>query len=286
MTHPKPFHRLLLTGAAGEYGQYTTAAQMDERASGFRSRRLRASGRGGGDARRSCRQEAVNALVAGVDGPALRRNFSGITIRADRQGNIVGLHNVYGAVHKHNVRRVVYASSSHVVGFYPSRRTSTLIRCDPIAYAVSKCFGEALTRYYFDRFGIEAVCLRIGSSFAEPKNPRMLVSYLSYDDLVELVPRALFTARGEHSLIFGVSDNPVKWWDNTKAAHLGFLPRDSSRQFAHLFPPAGPAADDSPAHRFPGCPWVCRTHRGQNLLQNRLHGPMPFVIPHRPSLYV
>jgi uronate dehydrogenase len=49
-----------------------------------------------------------------------------------------------------------------------------------------------------------------------------------------------------HTIVFGQSDNPGSWWDNTKAAHLGFRARDSSAQFAHLFPATSeyPAADD------------------------------------------
>jgi uronate dehydrogenase len=34
-------------------------------------------------------------------------------------------------------------------------------------YGVSKCFGENLSRFYYDRYGIETVCLRIGSSFPQ-----------------------------------------------------------------------------------------------------------------------
>ena len=48
-----------------------------------------------------------------------------------------------------------------------------------------------------------------------------MVSYLSYDDLVELVRCALFTPRVDDSIIYGVSDNTVKWWDKRRAAHLG-----------------------------------------------------------------
>ncbi len=259
----KPFQRLLLTGAAGGLGrvlrprlrEWTNVLRVSDRADcgpaapGEEVMLVDLTDK-----------KAVNALVKDVD---VVLHFGGISLESPFeqivQGNIIGLYNVYEAVHKHNVRRVIYASSSHVVGFYPQTRnidTEVPLRPDCL-YGVSKCFGEVLTRYYFDRFGIEAVCLRIGSSFAEPKNPRMLVSYLSYDDLVELVARALFTTRVDHSIIYGVSDNPVKWWDNTKAEHLGFRPQDSSRKFAHLFPPAGPPPDpDNPVHRFQGGPWV------------------------------
>jgi uronate dehydrogenase len=78
---------------------------------------------------------------------------------------------------------------------------------------------------------------------------------LSYDDLIELVRCALFTPRVDHSIIYGVSDNTVKWWDNARAAHLGFHARDSSRRFEDRFPASGPM-DSAPEHVFQGGPWV------------------------------
>ena len=56
----------------------------------------------------------------------------------------------------------------------------------------------------------------------------MLSTFLSYDDLVELVRCSLFAPDVGHTVVFGVSDNSSSWWDNSKAAHLGFKPRDNS----------------------------------------------------------
>ena len=179
-------------------------------------------------------------------------HFGGQSVEAEfetiMRANILGLHHLYEGVHKRGIRRVIYASSSHVVGYYPTTEVvdaSAPLRPDGI-YGVSKCFGEALSRYYYDRFGIETVCLRIGSSFDEPRNARMMTTFLAYDDLVELVRCALFTPRVGHTITYGVSDNPVRWWDNSEAAHLGFKPKHSSRQYAERFPQGGawPPADD------------------------------------------
>jgi uronate dehydrogenase len=85
----------------------------------------------------------------------------------------------------------------------------------------------------------------------------MLVTYLSYRDFVELVRCSLFANRVGHAVVYGVSDNPVKWWDNAKAGFLGFNPQDSSAKFDGLFPVSGPTADrDDPAQRFQGGPFV------------------------------
>ncbi|GAB7527527.1 hypothetical protein PBS_65190 [Paraburkholderia sp. 2C] len=175
------------------------------------------------------------------------------------EANIRGLYNLYAAAVKHGVKRVVYASSNHVVGFYPVTSVVDVdapVRPDSL-YGVTKCFGEALSRYYFDRFGIETVCLRIGSSFEAPKNRRMMVTFLSFRDFIDLVRCSLFTNRVGHAIVYGVSDNPTKWVDNTKASFLGFRPRDSSEQFAHLFEPVAPGADfDDIAQRFQGGPFA------------------------------
>jgi uronate dehydrogenase len=259
----KLFRRLLLTGVAGGLGRilrprvsaWTDVLRVSDRAD------CGAAAAGEEVVRADLADKpAVYELLDGVDAVL---HFGGVSLESPFEqlvpANIVGLYNLYEAVHRRGVRRVVYASSSHVMGFYP--QTQSVGLDDPLRpdclYAVTKCFGEALSRYYFDRFGIETVCLRIGSSFAEPKNPRMLVSYLSYDDLVELVRCALVTSRVGHSIIYGMSDNAVRWWSNDKAAHLGFHPKDSSRVFADRFPSAGPMGDPGdPTQIYQGGPWV------------------------------
>lgn len=259
----KPFKRLLLTGAGGGLGtvlrerikpwaevvRLSDVRDIPEATAGEEVVRCDLADR-----------EAVLALLDGVDAVL---HFGGVSVEEEVdkivQANIIGLHNLYEAVHKRGIKRVIYASSSHVVGYYPTTEVidaSAPLRPDGI-YGVSKCFGEALSRYYYDRFGIETVCLRIGSSFAEPRNARMMVTFLAHDDLVELVRCALLTPRVGHTISFGVSDNTVRWWDNRLAAHLGFVPRHSSRDYAERFAQSGawPPADDLSA-TYQGGPFV------------------------------
>lgn len=206
-------------------------------------------------------RDAVNQLVQGSDAVV---HFGGISLE-DRfepilQSNIVGVFNLYEAVRKHGVKRVVFASSNHVTGFYKQSEkidVDSPVRPDSL-YGISKCFGENLSRFYFDRYGIETVCLRIGSSFPLVRDRRMLATYLSYDDLVELVRCALFAPRVGHTVIFGASDNSISWWDNSKAAHLGFKPKDSSdvqRERVESDSP-GVSADD-PSIVYQGGVFVC-----------------------------
>jgi uronate dehydrogenase len=234
MTAPTPFNRLLLTGAAGGLGKL-----LRQRLAPF-ARVLRVSDREPlgapmpGEEVVQCDlgdRDAVFEMLEGVDAVA---HFGGISVETRfepiLQSNIVGVHNLYEAARRHGVRRVVFASSNHVTGFYKVTQrldADVPVRPDGL-YGVSKCFGENLSRFYFDRYGIETVCLRIGSSFPEVRDRRMLSTFLSYDDLVELVRCSLFAPRAGHTIVYGVSDNTGKWWDNGKAAQLGFRPRDSA----------------------------------------------------------
>jgi uronate dehydrogenase len=262
-SNAKPFRRLLLTGAAGNLGRQLRP-HLAEWADIVRVSDI--SGLGDVAAHEEAMvvdladRDAVHALLEGVDAVI---HMGGVSTEAPfddlLQSNIVGLYNLYSSAQKQGVRRVVYASSNHAVGFHPV--TSVLDADAPLRpdglYGVSKCFGESLSRYYFDRFGLETVCLRIGSSFEAPKNKRMLVTYLSYRDFIELVRCSLFTNRVGHAIVYGVSDNRTKWVDNTKAAFLGFRPKDSSEEFEHLFPVTAPTTDyDDPTQAYQGGPFV------------------------------
>ncbi|PQV47991.1 NAD(P)-dependent oxidoreductase [Paraburkholderia sp. BL21I4N1] len=255
----KPFRRLLLTGAAGNLGQQLRGA-LAAWADIVRVTDIAPLGEIAAHEEASivdlADEAAVHALLDGVDAVI---HLGGISVEAPFEdlieANIRGLYNLYSAAQKQGVKRIVYASSNHAVGFHPVTEVVDIdapLRPDTL-YGVTKCFGESLSRYYFDRFGLETVCLRIGSSFEQPKNPRMLVTFLSYRDFIELVRCSLFTNRVGHAIVYGVSDNRTKWVDNTKAAFLGFRPQDSSVEFEHLFPVSAPTADlDDPTQRFQG----------------------------------
>jgi uronate dehydrogenase len=148
-------------------------------------------------------------------------------------GNIIGMVNLYEAARLKGVRRIVFASSNHVTGFYRQDEVvNTRMPPKPDGfYGLSKAFGEDLAQLYWDRWGIETVSIRIGSSFTEPKDRRMLATWLSYDDLERLIVAALTAPIVGHSIIYGMSNNQTRWWDNTYAQHIGYRPQDSSDLF-------------------------------------------------------
>lgn len=169
--------------------------------------------------------------------------------------NIRGSYHLYEGARRHGVKRIVYASSVHAIGYHPLEAhigTDAPVRPDSL-YGVSKCFVEALSRLYWDKFGVESACLRIFSSFPEPADRRMLWSYLSFDDCVRLVRAALTAPHLGHTISFGISDNAVKTVDNKLAGHLGYLPQDSSEPYREAVEAKFPAADpNAPATRYLG----------------------------------
>ncbi len=199
---------------------------------------------------------AVHAMVKDVDAIV---HLGGVSVEGPfgpiLQANILGMFNLYEAARKHGTRRIVFASSNHVTGFY---RQSETINADAPArpdgmYGLSKAFGEDLSRFYFDRYGIETACVRIGSSFPEPRDRRMLATWLSFDDLHRLITACLTTPVLGHSIIFGMSKNAVTWWDNSRANHIGYAPQDSSDVFRDAVYARTEAPDLSdPAVQFQG----------------------------------
>jgi uronate dehydrogenase len=252
------FDRLLITGAAGNLGK-VLRARLAPYARILRLADVQAFGDTGpneehvvcdlGDKR------AVHQMVEGCDAIV---HLGGISVEAPfnsiLNANIVGVHNLYEAARKHGVRRVVFASSNHVVGFYEQAETiGTTVPMRPDSmYGVSKGFGELLSRFYFDRYGIETVCLRIGSSYHEPLDRRMMSTFLSFDDLTELVRCSLFARDVKHTIVYGVSNNTRCWWDNSDARHLGFHPRDTSETFRASVEAMEPVAADDPMLRYQG----------------------------------
>jgi uronate dehydrogenase len=147
--------------------------------------------------------------------------------------NFVGSYNVWEAAHRHGVRRVIYGSSIHAVGMYPKNEfidTEVAHRPDTF-YGLAKCFTEDLGRMYWEKNGLESVHMRI-LSCAQVNNARALGSWLSYDDLIQLVTRCIETPVTGFAVIYGVSNNDRAPVDNAKASFIGYRPKDNAEQFA------------------------------------------------------
>ena len=259
------FRRLLLTGAAGGLGRILRprlkACCDTLRVSDIADLGAAAAGEEVRPARLEDKA-AMRALVEGVDAVV---HLGGIStdqaFEAILEVNFRGTFHLYEAARVHGVTRIVFASSNHVTGFYKQSETidATMPMRPDGYYGLSKAFGENVAQFYFDRYGIETVSLRIGSSFAEPADRRMLASFLSYDDLERLVMASLTSPVVGHTVIYGVSDNAVTWWDNTPARHIGFRPRDSSEPFRAAVEARQPSIDIAqPAAQYQGGSFVTK----------------------------
>ena len=198
--------------------------------------------------------EGVEAVVHLAASPAVGTPWPDVL-----RNNIVGTYHVFEAARQAGADRLVFASSNHVVGMYEVEAAPALytMSAPPIVdaraelrpdslYGVSKAFGEALARYYVERHGLRAVCLRIGSvrpdddptaesrlevepwrtmSPAE-RRARQAATWLSQRDCAELI-RCALDADVRWAVVYGVSDNPTRFWDLDGAREtIGFVPRD------------------------------------------------------------
>ena len=172
--------------------------------------------------------------------------------------NFIGSYNIWEAGYKAGVKRVIYASSIHAVGMHLKSDfigTDAEHRPDTF-YGLAKCFTEDLGRMYWDKRGMESVHLRI-LSCAQVNNTRALGSWLSYDDLIQLVTRAIDTPSVGFSIIYGVSNNDRAPVDNAKASFLGYRPKDNAEVFAReVLAAEGPVDTTDPGQMCHGGPFA------------------------------
>ncbi|GGM10907.1 NAD(P)-dependent oxidoreductase [Pseudooceanicola nanhaiensis] len=250
----KPFKKILITGAAGRLGSELRrglAPLADTLRLADRVACEDLQPHEEGVVFDLADEAATRAAIAGCDaivhmgGAPHERPWQEVL-----DSNIRGSYHVYEGAREHGVRRVVYASSVHAIGYHPLAdhiRGDAMGRPDSL-YGVSKCFVESLASLYWDKFGIESACVRIFSSFPEPADRRMLWSWLSFDDCCRLVTACLTAPHLGFTITAGMSDNRVKPVDMSHAGHLGYVPQDSAEPFRAKVEAKTPIQDpDDPA---------------------------------------
>src|SRR4051812_29952688 len=150
------------------------------------------------------------------------------------QANIVGCYNIFEAARRNKVKRILFATSNHAVGFY--RRAQVIdhkvyIKPDG-RYGVSKVFGEALGSLYADKYSMQVFLMRIGNVNPEPLDKRRLSIWLSPRDLAQLVQIGIDHPDVKFEIVYGVSGNKRSWYDNSNATRLGYRPLDNSEKYA------------------------------------------------------
>jgi uronate dehydrogenase len=228
---------LLITGAAGDVGTHLRrelAGQYALRLSDIKPIKKLAAGEKSmpGDIARLTDMVRVTKGVDAImhlGGFAVEGPWSEI-LRA----NIVGCYNLFEAAHRNGVKRVLFATSNHAMGFY--RRDQKIDhRMYPkpdSRYGLSKVFGEQLGSLYSDKYGMEVFCIRIGNVNPAPVDKRRLSLWLSPRDLAQLVKIGVDHPDIRFEIVYGVSGNKRSWYDNSNAERLGYKPQDDSESYA------------------------------------------------------
>lgn len=220
--------------------------------------------------------EEVGPVTRGVDAIV---HLGGFAVEgpwdAILQANIVGLYNVYESARANGVKRILFATSNHAVGFY--RRDETIDhRVYPrpdSRYGVSKAFGEAMGSLYADKYGMEIFNIRIGNVNPRPVDKRRLSIWISPRDLAQLVTIGIEHPDIRFEIVYGVSGNKRSWYDNANAARLGYRPLDDSEIHAA----------EVLAREKPGADRLVETYQGGTFVAAEIGGdparPIPPVKP-------
>jgi uronate dehydrogenase len=176
----------------------------------------------------------VEKAVAGMEGVI---HLGGHAVEGSWEtilnANIIGCYNLFEAARRAGVKRVVFASSNHAIGFYPrSQRIGVGVRVRPDSrYGVSKAFGEAIGSLYADKHGLRVTCLRIGNVSDTPADERRLSIWVKPEDLAQLMRIGLEHPDIHFEIFYGVSDNAASFWDNSRAAHFGYRPQGRAEDY-------------------------------------------------------
>lgn len=249
--------KLLMTGAAGGVG--TMLRPMLQKLYGdiLLSDRAKLENLSEGKSFRPCDladKSQVDEMLRGVDRVI---HLGGQSLEADwdviLQANIIGLYNLYEGCRQAGVKRVVFASSNHTIGFYGrNRRIDIENRVRPDSrYGISKVFGEGVAALYADKHGIGTLSVRIGNIGLEPVDTRRLSIWLHPQDFLQLCRIGLEHPDIHNQVVWGVSDCDRAWWDNAVAFGLGYRPQHRAEDFAATAI-RGDGAPDPVADRFQG----------------------------------
>ena len=177
----------------------------------------------------------VDRLLRGVDvlihmaGTSVERPLPELI-----ENNLVGLHAVYEGARRHGVGRIVFASSNHAISMHGVDEHLNL-DCDfrpDCFYGLSKMWGEGMARLYWDKHGIETVCVRIGSALPRPTEFRHLSTWFGHDDLLQFTMRCIEAPQVGFLVAWGVSANTRSYWSPTGCEPLGYHPVQNAEDFA------------------------------------------------------
>jgi uronate dehydrogenase len=253
--------KILITGAAGDVG--TRLRKLLKGVYSLRVSDIRKPADLGADdefvAADLGDYEQTKQITAGFDGIV---HLGGYSVEGPwetiHKSNIVGCYNLFEAAYRSGVKRIVFASSNHAVGFYPRDRkigVDVTVRPDS-RYGVSKAFGEAVGALYADKHGLRVTCIRIGNVGDKPLDKRRLSIWIKPEDLAQLIRIGLEHPDIRFEIFYGASDNAAGWWDNSNARRFGYRPQFRSEDFRdEAMAAQTKLAADNVGDRFQGGPF-------------------------------
>lgn len=228
---------MLITGAAGDVGSHLRrelASRYALRLSDLRPLKGKARGEVFAKADISRMADALR-ITKGVDAIV---HLGGYSVEGPwepiLQANIIGCYNIFEAARRNGVKRILFATSNHAVGFYPRKQKidhRVYIKPDG-RYGVSKVFGEALGSLYADKYGMQVFLMRIGNVNLKPIDKRRMAILITPRDLAQLVSIGIDHPDIRFEIVYGVSANKRSWYDNSNAYRLGYKPQDDGERWA------------------------------------------------------
>jgi len=229
--------KILITGAAGDVGTHLrrelqgkykiVASDLRDLAETFKGQTFKRAD--------ISKMPAALRITRGVDAIV---HLGGYSVEGPWQGilnaNIIGCYNIFEAARLNGVKRILFPTSNHAVGFY-ERSTTIDHRVYPkpdSRYGVSKVFGEALGSLYADKYGMQVFCMRIGNVNPVPIDKRRLSILFTPRDLAQLVTIGIEHPDVRFEIVYGISKNTRAWYDNSNAFRLGYQPQDDSEKWA------------------------------------------------------
>jgi uronate dehydrogenase len=186
-----------------------------------------------------CDLRDIAALEQAMDGIDCVIHLAGVPVEDTWEkilpANIEGCYNAYDTASRMGVKRFIFASSNHAIGYHrrPKFIDNTVVPRPDSRYGVSKVFGEAVGRLYADKHGMQVACLRIGSFrlVNKPQDFRQLNTWISHRDMVHLIQCCVDHAGFHFEVLYGVSNNLRNRWDNSNVAHMGYQPQDNAEDY-------------------------------------------------------
>ncbi len=187
--------------------------------------------------------EAIRPLFDGIDtvihlgaDPSMDASWESLL-----PNNVIAAYNVFEAARQAGCRRVVFASSINAVLGYPrDQQVHTSQPVYPInLYGATKCWGEALARYYSAAHGLSSLCLRFGA--VQYRDSEWIHWDHEYVDIIQTLEDnasliAAAVEAGEDVLFgnfHGISDNQFKRLDMTDTKEiLNYAPQDDAFKIA------------------------------------------------------